>query len=244
MNQYWQTDSGHYEQSLLDYCQKHVTVVICALNEEKTIKEVILTSRPYCSEIIVVDGHSKDSTREIAADNGARIIKDGKRGKGDAVRMGIMAARGDSVVFIDADMSHNPDDIPKLIDPIMNDRADCVIGSRLRGGSDEFHGDINKFLRRVGSDIITMGINYRFGVQVTDSQNGFRSLKTSIARKLDLKENITTIEQEITIKVLKKKFRLSEVPIHEFKRKYGKSKIKLSKVSFQYVYSWLRYLLF
>ena len=120
--------------------------------------------------------------------------------------------------------------------------VDCVIGSRPRGGSDELHGDIGKFLRMIGSDIITLGINYRFGVRITDSQNGFRALKTCVAKKLGLRENITTIEQEMTIKILKTGLRVKEIPIHEFKRMYGKSRINLARVSFRYVYSWLKYL--
>jgi len=98
--------------------------------------------------------------------------------------------------------------------------------------------------RIIGSQIITQGINWRFGVHLTDSQYGFRAIKTSVARALNLKENITTIEQEMIIKSLHRGFRLVEVPIHEYRRKYGLSVISLRRVSWQYVLSWLRYLLF
>jgi len=112
------------------------------------------------------------------------------------------------------------------------------------GGSDEAHGDLYKFIRMWGSDIITLGINYRFNVRLTDSQNGFRAIRRDVARALNLKENITTIEQEMVIKTLKKGYRMAEVPAHEYARKYGTSSIKLRKVMFRYVYSWLKYLFF
>jgi hypothetical protein len=72
---------------------------------------------------------------------------------------------------------------------------------------------------------------------LTDSQNGFRAIKTKVARDLGLKENITTIEQEITIKCLKKGYRIGEIPSHEFERKHGQSVIKLRKVWFRYIWS-------
>jgi hypothetical protein len=99
-------------------------------------------------------------------------------------------------------------------------------------------------LREVGSHIITVGINHRFKTKLTDSQNGFRAIKKEVASNLNLKENITTIEQEMIIKALKKGYRLKEVPAHEYKRKYGESVIKLRNVWFRYVYSWLKYTYF
>jgi len=96
----------------------------------------------------------------------------------------------------------------------------------------------------VGSDIITLGINYRFNVRLTDSQNGFRAIRSDVARKLPLKENITTIEQEMIIKTLKLGYRMGEVPTHEYARRGGESKISARKVAWRYVYSWLKYLFF
>jgi len=224
--------------------QMKISVIICAKNEEKTIGEVIQKSKPFADEIIVVDGHSKDKTREIARSLGAKVILDHGKGKGEAIRCGIKEAKGDILVFLDADGSHDPEDIPKLIEPIQKGEADHVTGSRMLGGSDEAHGDLYKFIRMWGSDIITLGINYRFNVRLTDSQNGFRAIRRDVARALNLKENITTIEQEMIIKTLKKGYRMAEVPAHEYARKYGTSSIKLRKVMFRYVYSWLKYLFF
>ncbi len=221
-----------------------VSVVIPTKNEAQSLLEVLQGCRKYADELIVVDGHSTDGTCEIARTLNVRIYMDNGLGKGDAIRVGIKHVIGDIVVFLDADGSHDPNDIPKLIKPILDGVADHVTGSRMRGGSDELHGDLEKFIRMIGSDIITLGINYRFNVFLTDSQNGFRALRTELARKLDLKENITTIEQEMIIKTLKLGYRMGEVPAHEYARKTGHSCINLRKVAPRYVYSWLKYLLF
>jgi dolichol-phosphate mannosyltransferase len=198
----------------------------------------------YSDDVMVVDGHSSDRTAEIAGDLGAVVHRDNGRGKGDAIRVGISKAAGDILVFIDADGSHDPGDIPALVRPILDGEADHVSGSRMRGGSDELHGDLAKFIRVMGSDIITLGINYRFGVRLTDSQNGFRAIRKEVARSLGLREDITTIEQEMVIKTLRKGYRITEVPTHEYARRHGESHIKVGRVWFRYVYSWIRYLFF
>ncbi|MCJ7581813.1 MAG: glycosyltransferase family 2 protein [Candidatus Aminicenantes bacterium] len=221
-----------------------VTVVIPTLNEEQNLLPIIEKCRKYCSEIIVVDGHSTDNTVEIARKAGAKIIYDNKKGKGDALRTCIPHISREITVFIDADGSHDPDDIPKLVQPILEDSADHVTGSRLLGGSSELHGGFDEFMRLIGSSVITGFIGWRFKKRISDSQNGFRSIKTELLRNLDLKENITTIEQEMIIKTLKKGYRLGEVPTHEYKRKYGKSHIKIRKVAFRYVFSMIKYLFF
>ena len=221
-----------------------ISVIIPAKDEGKFIGELISGCLKYSDDVIVVDGHSRDNTREIAVEMGVGVYLDNKKGKGDGIRVGISKAKNEIIVFIDADGSHDPDDIPKLAKPILEGKADHVTGSRMRGGSDELHGDINKFTRMVGSDIVTLGINYRFGVDLTDSQNGFRAIKKDVALALDLKEDITTIEQEMVIKTLRKGYRMTEVPTHEYARKHGDSHIVAHKVWFRYVYSWIKYLFF
>lgn len=228
--------------------EKSVSIVIPTKNEEKNVADLIRRIKKhsfgFLKEIIVVDGHSQDRTREIAARSGVKVILDNGRGKGAAIRKAIKFIKGRIAVFIDADGSHHPRDIKKLIKPILKNQADHVSGSRMLGGSDELHGDLNKFLRMMGSDIITLGINYRFGVRLTDTQNGFRAIKTDVIKKLGLRENITTIEQEMIMKTLRYDYRIVEVPTHEYRRKYGSSTIKLRNVAWRYVYSWFKYLLF
>jgi glycosyltransferase involved in cell wall biosynthesis len=219
-----------------------VTAVIPARNEERSIAEIIERTRPFCDEVLVVDGHSTDRTAEIALayGDGVRVVQDNRKGKGDAVRVAAVAAYYDTVVYLDADGSHDPTDIPALVAPIKRGEADLVIGSRGKGGSDELHGDIEKLLRMIGSDIILIGINMRWKQNLTDSQNGFRAIRTEVMRSLQCRENITTIEQEMTMKCLKKGYRVTEIPTHEYSRKYGDSSIKLRKVWFRYIYSFLK----
>lgn len=217
-----------------------VTLVIPARNEAQNICEVLESALPYCDELLVVDGHSTDGTRDLAESYGVRVVLDNKKGKGDAIRVGAEAATHGIVVFMDADGSHDPSDIPYLTEPIKSDKADLVIGSRGRGGSDELHGDIEKLMRMVGSDMILIGINLRWKQKLTDSQNGFRAIRKDVICSLGLVENITTIEQEMTMKCLKKGYKVSEVPTHEYSRKYGNSTISLRRVWFRYIYSFIK----
>ena len=219
-----------------------LTIAIPALNEGATLADIITGSKRYSDDILVIDGHSQDHTVKIAQELGVRIIFDHKKGKGEAIRSAIPHLQRDVVVFVDADGSHDPDDIPRLVQPILDDRADHVSGSRLLGGSSELHGGFDECFRLMGSSFITACINHRFKVRLSESQNGFRAIRTDVLRALGLRENITTIEQEMIIKTLKKGYRMAEVPTHEQKRKAGYSKISVKKVAFRYVWSMVRYL--
>ncbi|MBF0568117.1 MAG: glycosyltransferase family 2 protein [Nitrospirae bacterium] len=220
-----------------------LSIVIPALNEERTIGRVIDGCRKYGGDILVVNGPSADNTAQTAIEHGARVIQDNGKGKGAALREAIKQVTGELIVFIDADGSHDPDDIPRLIEPILNGEADHVTGSRLLGGSSELHGGFDEFFRLMGSAFITACINWRYRVRISDSQNGFRAIRTDVARKLALTENITTIEQEMIMKTIKRGFKLVEIPAHEYMRKAGVSKIRLTKVWFRYIYSLVKYLI-
>jgi glycosyltransferase involved in cell wall biosynthesis len=217
-----------------------VTVVVPTKNEEGLIGEIVDSVRPYADEVLVIDGHSTDRTRDLAVAHGARVELDGGKGKGEALRRSLEVATGEIVVFIDADGSHDPKDIPALVGPITADKADMVIGSRGKGGSDELHGTLEQFIRYSGSQIIMLAINYRFGSRLTDSQNGFRAIRRDVGRKLGLKSNLTTIEQEMLMRALKLGYRVDEVPTHEFERRWGTSKVRVWKLWAAYLWSLLR----
>lgn len=217
-----------------------VTVVIPTKNEEGLIGEIVDSVRPYADEILVVDGHSSDRTREVAVAHGARVELDGGKGKGEALRRALDSSTGDIVVFIDADGSHDPRDIPSLVNPIKAGTADMVIGSRGKGGSDELHGTLEQLIRYVGSQLIMLAINYRWDVRLTDSQNGFRAVRREVGRKLGLKSNLTTIEQEMLMRALKLGYRVDEVPTHEYERKWGTSKVVVWKLWAAYLWSFFR----
>jgi dolichol-phosphate hexosyltransferase len=220
-----------------------ISVVIPARDEEGLIGHIVDWVRPYADEILVVDGHSRDRTRDIAAEHGARVIVDHGKGKGEALRMAFDAAAGDILVFIDADGSHEPKDIPAMVAPILAGQSDLVVGSRGKGGSDELHGDLAQFIRYVGSQLIMLAINYRWNVRLTDSQNGFRAIRKDVGKRLGLTSNLTTIEQEMLMKALKKGFRVSEIASHEYERKWGTSKVVVWKLWFAYLWSFFRNIL-
>ncbi len=217
-----------------------VTVAIPALNEEGCIADVIRGAKPHADEVLVVDGGSRDRTVEIARAEGARVVFDGGGGKGKAIRAAAREAEGEIVVFIDADGSHDPADIPKLVAPIREGRAEHVTASRLRGGSSELHGGFDEFLRLTGSAFITACINKRFGVRISDSQNGFRAVRRDFLLKLRLRSDHTTIEQEMIARTLKAGGRVDEIPSHESCRKAGESHIDPVKDAPKYLWSLVR----
>jgi len=141
------------------------TIVVPARNEEVTLANVLEAVRTMTDDLIVVDGHSSDGTVAIAEKFGARVVQDNGRGKGDAVRIGLASARHPITVLIDADGSHEPRDIAALVAPIAADEADLVMGSRMLGGSEELFGSIFEVIRLMGSLVISLSINYRYGVR-------------------------------------------------------------------------------
>jgi dolichol-phosphate hexosyltransferase len=217
-----------------------ITVVVPTRDEEGLVGEIVDSVRTYADEVLVIDGHSRDRTREIAAEHNARVILDRGRGKGDALRLALDEAKGDIVVFIDADGSHDPKDIPAMVAPIIRGDADMVVGSRGKGGSDELHGTFEQLIRYVGSQLIMLAINYRWNVRLTDSQNGFRAIRRQMGKSLGLTSNLTTIEQEMTMKALKQGYRIGEIPSHEYERRWGKSKVVVWKLWFAYLWSFFR----
>ena len=231
-------------RELLKSNSKSLTIVIPAKKEYENLLVHLEEIIPYGDQIIIFDATGDEKTKDLAVKYGIEFHVQEDKGKGSAIRESRQYINGDITVFIDADGSHNPTEIPDIVTPIILDQADHVTPSRMKGGSDELFGDVAEFIRLVGQSIITLSINYYFKQEITDSQNGYRGLKTSLLNSLDLKEKITTIEQEMVIKTLKMGKRLIEVQSHEHKRNNGYSHINVKKVSFRYVYSWLKYLFF
>src|SRR3989344_3686413 len=206
-----------------------ISVIIPAKNEEKSIENILLKLRKTNYEIIVVDGHSRDNTREIAKKHAHKVVLDNKKGKGNALKIGASHAEGEILVFIDSDGSHSPNHIKKLVDPILKNKAEMVIASRVLGGSEEFSGSFENILHYVTNKIANHLINKRFKANISDSVNGFRAIKREVFYQLDLHGDGFSIEQEITMKTLKKGYRIHEIPSFEKKRQYGKSHLSISK---------------
>lgn len=186
--------------------------IICALNEAPSIGPIVAGSRQHVDEVVVIDGDSTDGTCQVATKEGARCEILSERGKGRAIRYAIDTEQADILVFIDADGSHDPADIPALVEPIVQGQADLVIGDRNAAGSEELHDSLDHVLRRLGSWVIRTVINLRFGVRLGDVQNGYRAIRADVARALGLEEDIFTIEQEMVMKALLRGYRVINVP--------------------------------
>lgn len=148
-------------------------VIIPALNEEAAISAIVKRSLRYADDVLVIDDGSTDNTLRIAKDAGARVIKHyNNLGKGVSLKDAFGEVSGyDIVVTIDGDGQHNPDEIPKLMAPIREGRADLVNGSRYLDGFD----DETPAYRRVGQRVLDIATNITSGTHVTDSQSGFRA---------------------------------------------------------------------
>ncbi len=214
-----------------------VKAIVCTLNEAPSVGPIVEGCLPHVDEVVLMDGGSTDGTCEVATDMGARCVVLEMRGKGRAICHAINTEEADILVFIDADGSHDPDDIPRLLAPILSDASDLVIGDRLAGGSDELHGSADHILRFIGSWLIRALINVRFGVHLGDVQNGYRAIRADVARTLDLREPIFTIEQEMAMKALLRSYRVTNVPSHEYRRTHGVSRLSAPRHGWRYVWN-------
>ena len=214
-----------------------VSVIIPSFNVEKSIKEVISRIPSDVFEIIVVDDGSKDRTGKIAKSTGVKVIThEINYGKGRAMRTGISNAHGDIIVFLDADLQHKPEDIPRLVEPIKSGRADMTVGSRLIG-------DISNMpiQRKITNFSSTALIRLFFGVKILDTQSGYRAIKKEFLEKMNLESNRYNIETEVLAYVGKFHMRVEEVPIETI---YGneKSHFKLRDIlKFIYLLFYLKF---
>jgi glycosyltransferase involved in cell wall biosynthesis len=216
------------------------TVIIPSKNEGDIVVDLAIAARAYCDEVLVIDGRSTDGSPERLRAAGVTVLQDRGLGKGDALRVGIEAARGDILVTIDADGSHDPAAIPSLLAPIISGESDVVIGCRMRGGSDEFAGTWTMFIRLWGNNFLTQVINSRYGTSLTDTQNGFRALRAAALKPIKLQENLHTIELEMVLRSLKYGLRVTQVPSHEYARKAGHSSLSVVEQAPAFLWCLLR----
>lgn len=182
-------------------------MIIPAYNEEKRIGKVLQRMPDFIDEIIVVDDGSEDRTSEVARELGAEVIRlEQNQGKGRAMSEGIKKANGDIIVFIDADGQHKPEEIIKLVEPILNGEADFVIGSRLIKAQGE-----RPLIRKISNFITTSLIRLKLGINVRDTQSGFRAIRREFLPEIESKRY--EVETEVLIKAVKKGARVKEVPV-------------------------------
>ncbi|AEC51100.1 hypothetical protein PNA2_0182 [Pyrococcus sp. NA2] len=181
-------------------------MIIPAYNEEKNIGNVLKRIPKFVDEIIVVDDGSTDGTSIIAENFGAEVVKlERNSGKGVALREGIKIAKGEIVVFLDADGQHDPQEIPKLIEPIVTNRADFVIGRRvIKAGK-------RPIIRKISNFITTTLVRIKTGIKIEDSQSGFRAIKREFLP--DIESQRYEVETEVLLKAIKRGARISEVEV-------------------------------
>jgi glycosyltransferase involved in cell wall biosynthesis len=191
-----------------------LTVIIPAFNERGTIGEVIERVRgvELDLDIIVVDDGSTDGTRQILADvvwpNVRAFYHEKNSGKGTAIRTGVQHAIGDYVIIQDADLEYDPREYPKLLAPLASGQADVVYGSRFRGSLKRMSP-----VQWLGNRFLTVVTNLLYGVALSDMETCYKVVPTAIVSQLNLRSRGFEFEPEITAKLLRRGYRILEVPI-------------------------------
>ena len=210
-----------------------LSVVIPAYNERHTVENLLrrVADAPLPEdmelEMVVVDDGSSDGTRELLreletrADPPLRLIEHPQnRGKGAALRTGFEQATGDVVLIQDADLEYNPRDYPVLLQPILDDEADVVYGSRFLGGPHR----VLFFWHYVGNRVLTTLSNMFTDLNLSDMETCYKVFRAEVIEGLELSSNRFGIEPEMTAKVAKAKVRIYEVPISYHGRTYAEGK--------------------
>ena len=205
-----------------------VSVVVPAYNEAETVEMALrrVRSVPLRLEIIVVNDASTDGTREIldklaTAGLVDRVVHhDKNRGKGAAIRSGVAAASGDALVVQDADLEYDPADLPALIKPISEGRADAVYGSRFQGGPHR----VLYFWHYVGNRVLTLLSNMFTNLNLTDLETCYKLVRMDLIKRLPLRSNRFGFEVEITARLAQAHARIWELPISYSGRTYAEGK--------------------
>ena len=227
-----------------------LSVVIPVYNEERWIVEVIrrVDAVQIPKEIIVVDDCSKDRTREILRDleprYGLRLFfQEHNQGKGAALREGFRHCTGDVILVQDADLEYDPAEYPKLLQPILENRADVVYGSRFIGDSHR----VLYFWHWVANKALTLLSNMFTNLNLTDMETCYKVFRREVLKDIALKSNRFGFEPEITAKIARRRrppWRIYEVPISYDGRTYEEGKKIGLKDAFSALYCILRYRFF
>jgi len=202
-----------------------VTVIIPVFNEEETVQELLrrVQEVPIKKEVIIVNDGSTDGSRQILdqiQDAGVQVIHHGRnQGKGTALTTGLQAAKGEIIIFQDADLEYDPKDYPALIDVIRSGKASVVYGSRLTGG----HTTMN-FLYHLGNRFLTLLFDALYNVSLSDIETGSKVFRRSVLEGVELKSKSFDIEIELTAKTIKRGYRIYEIPVSYSARMHSEGK--------------------
>lgn len=201
-----------------------LSVIVPVFNEEKTVA-VILEKLHVISEvkeILVVDDGSTDRTKKVIQRlklRKVRYIRKENGGKGSAIRFGLAKVKGDYVLIQDADLEYDPADIPLLVAPVVNQRAQIIYGSRFLGP----HLNL-LFWHRVGNSVLNFLVNILYNTTLSDMETCYKLVPTKLMRSINLQSNAFDIEPEITCKLLRKGHSIYEVPISYVGRTHAEGK--------------------
>lgn len=228
-----------------------LSIIIPCYDEYDSILKILeaVGNSPYPDkEIIIVDDCSTDGTREKLRQEiePSGIVEkvlyhEKNQGKGAALRTGIKAATGDIVIIQDADLEYDPNEYPKLVEPILHDKADVVFGSRFLGG--DAHR-VLYFWHSLGNSVLTFISNMFTNLNLTDMETCYKVFRREIIQSIDIKENRFGFEPEITAKIAKLHCRIYEVGISYYGRTYEEGKKIVWKDGLRALYCIVKYGLF
>jgi len=206
-----------------------LSIVMPCYNEVETLESIVKAVKncPYQNkEIILVDDCSTDGTREELRDNIENLVDkvlyhDRNQGKGASLRTGIKAATGEVLIVQDADLEYDPNEIPKVIQPILDGKADVVYGSRFVGAAAH---RVLYYWHMVGNKFLTTLSNMFTNINLTDMETCYKAFRREIIQSVEIEEDRFGFEAEITAKVAKMKCRIYEVGISYSGRTYAEGK--------------------